>query len=479
MTSRALFRLPSRVFAAATIASLVASISPLVATPAHAQGLKPSTTLQLPAPVQPGVAAPGIAPKAVTAPAGQQRAADFIVVVVNSEPITNSEVRQEAQRLAQQYAQQQRPQPSRDELVQSVLDRMISDKVQLQLARDNGIRIEDVAVDQAEQNVARQNKMEVPELRRQLAADGIALAQFREQLREQLSLVRLREREVDSRLRVSDLEVEQFRREQAASNDLANQEINIAQILVAVPDAATAQQVAVLEAKARGIQVRARAREDFAMLARELSDSADRAEGGQLGSRTAERLPALFVEATQGLPVGSVTGVLRSGAGFHVLKVLERRTVIPTVAQARARHILLRASPKLTEAAARGKLIDFKRRIESGQADFAALARENSQDASAAQGGDLGWSSPGQFVPEFEEVVNALTPGHVSEPEISRSGVHLIHVMERRNNPLSQRDQNEILRSTLREKKLDEAYNVWARDLRGRAYIEMREQPQI
>ena len=471
MTSRA-----SSGFLAAALAALVAFFSPFVLVAAHAQGLNPPQTVT---PLPPGVAAPGVAPTAATAAAGRQRAADFIVAVVNSEPITNSEVRVEAQRLAQQLAQQRRPQPSADELLQLVLDRMISDRVQLQQARDNGIRVEDVAVDQAEQNVARQNKMDVAELRRQVVADGMTLAQFREQLREQISLVRLREREVDSRLRVSDLEVEQFRREQEGGNDLANQEINIAQILVAVPDSATAAQVTLLEAKAQAVQVRARAREDFATLARELSDSADRANGGQLGARTADRLPALFVQATQGLPVGSITGVLRSGAGFHVLKVLERRTVIPTVTQARARHILLRASPKLTEAAAREKLIDFKRRIESGQSDFAVLARENSQDASAAQGGDLGWSSPGQFVPEFEEVLNALTPGKISEPLISRFGVHLIQLMERRTSPLSQRDQNEILRSTLREKKLEEAYNLWARDLRGRAYIEMRETPRI
>ena len=457
---------------AAVCAALVVSFSSFVAVPApvQAQGQRP---------LQPNAAAPGAVTRGEATSAGSQRAADFIVAVVNSEPITNSEVRVEAQRLAQQYAQQRRAQPSAPELVQAVLDRMISDKVQLQLARENGIRIEDVAVDQAEQNVARQNKMDVPELRRQLAADGIALAQFREQLREQLSLVRLREREVDSRLRVSDLEVEQFRREQDASNDLTTQEITIAQILVEVPDAATAQQVAALQAKAQALQVRARAREDFATLARDNSDSADRANGGQLGARTADRLPALFVEAIQGLPVGSITGVLRSDAGFHILKVLERRTAVASVTQARARHILLRATPKLTEAAARAKLIDFKRRIESGQADFAVLARENSQDSSATQGGDLGWASPGQFVPEFEDVVNALTPGQISDPLISRFGVHLIQVMERRTSPLSQRDQNEILRNRLREKKLDEAYNIWARDVRGRAYIEMRAAPQI
>lgn len=455
-----------------TLAVLAAHLSLVPGVAAQAQGLK----------LQPGAPAPAAVPRAAASPlasGGAQRAADFIVVVVNSEPITNNEVRTEVQRLARQYAQQRRTPPPRAELVQEVLDRMINDKVQLQLSRENGIRIEDVAVDQAEQNVARQNSMDVPQLRRQLEAEGVALAQFREQLREQLALVRLREREVDSKLRVSDLEVEQYRRDQQAANSPALQEINIAQILVAVPDAATAQQVAVLQAKAQAVLERARSGEEFAVLARDLSDSADKANGGQLGLRNADRLPALFVEATQNIAAGALTPVLRSGAGFHVLKVIERRTAGQTVAQARARHILLRATPKLTEAAARDKLNDFKRRVESGQADFAVLARDNSQDASAAQGGDLGWSSPGQFVPEFEQVVNALSPGQISDPLISRFGVHLIQLMERRTAALSQRDQNEVIRSTLRDKKLDEAYNTWARDVRGRAYIEMREQPQI
>ena len=458
---------------ACTLAVLAAHLSLISSMPAQAQGLRP----------QPGAPAPAAAPRAAAAlppaSAGTQRAADFIVVVVNSEPITNNEVRTQAQRLAQQYAQQRRTPPPQAELVQEVLDRMINDRVQLQLSRDNGIRIEDVAVDQAEQNVARQNSIDVPQLRRQLEADGVPLAQFREQLREQLALVRLREREVDSKLRVSDLEVDQYRRDQQAGREPAAQEINIAQILVAVPDAATAQQVAVLQARAQAALERARAGEDFAELARSLSDSADRASGGQLGLRNADRLPLLFVEATQNVATGALTPVLRSGAGFHVLKVIERRIAGQTVAQARARHILLRATPKLTEAAARDKLNDFKRRVESGQADFAVLARENSQDASAAQGGDLGWASPGQFVPEFEEVVNSLSPGQISAPLISRFGVHLIQLMERRTAALSQRDQNEVIRSTLREKKLEEAYNTWARDVRGRAYIELREQPQI
>ena len=412
--------------------------------------------------------------------AAQAQTGDFIVAVVNSEPITNSEIRNEAQRLSQQLAQQRRPQPERAELLRVVLERVITTKAQLQQARELGIRIEDVAVDQAELSVARQNKMSLEGLHKQLAIDGMTPSQFREQLRDQLTLTRLREREVDSRVRVSDLEVSQFLRDQQANITSAAgaQEVNIAQILVAVPESSTPEQIATLEAKAQVVLTRAKAGEDFAALARELSSSPDRANGGQLGLRSADRLPPLFVDATRNLAVGGLSGVLRSGAGFHVLKVVEKRAAGMTVTQTRARHILLRASPQMNEAAARDKLLDFKRRIQTGLADFATLARDNSQDGSAAQGGDLGWASPGQFVPEFEEVMNALAPGQVSDPLISRFGVHLIQVSERRNTALSPKEQNDVIRNQLREKKLDDAYAIWAQDLRGRAYVEFRESPK-
>ena len=415
-----------------------------------------------------------VAPPVASAP----QTADFIVAVENSEPITNSEIRNEAQRLSQQLTQQRRPPPERAELLRIVLERVITTKAQLQQARELGIRVEDVAVDQAEQSVARQNKMNVAELHRQLANDGMTPAQFREQLREQLAITRLREREVDSRVRVSDLEVSQFLRDQQANIASAAQEVNIAQILVAVPESATPDQVAALEVRAQAVLTRARAGEDFAALARELSSSPDRANGGQLGLRSADRLPPLFVDATRNLAVGGLSGVLRSGAGFHVLKVVEKRAAGMTVTQTRARHILLRATPQMNEAAARDKLLDFKRRIQTGLADFATLARDNSQDGSAAQGGDLGWASPGQFVPEFEDVMNALAPGQVSDPLISRFGVHLIQVSERRNTALSPKEQNDVIRNQLREKKLDDAYAVWLQDVRGRAYVELREPPQ-
>lgn len=413
-------------------------------------------------------------------PPAVQRQADYIVAVVNSEPITNSEVQGALQR-----AQQRRPQTDSKELARQVLERLINDKVQLQLAQESGLRVDDAALDQAEQNIARQNQIEVAELHRRLAGEGVTPGQFRAQLRDQILLTRLRERDVEPRVRVSDLEVDQYLRDQQNSNaDPAVQEINLAQLLVAVPDAATPEQIAALQTKAQRALDRARAGEDFVALVQELSDVSDRtslANGGQMGLRTVDRYPPLFLAATQNLAVGELSALVRSGAGFHILKVLEKKSAgMPavTVTQSRARHILLRLGPQLSEAAARDKLNEFKRRILAGQADFAALAREHSQDGSAAQGGDLGWASPGMFVPEFEETMNQLAPAQISDPLVSRFGVHLIQLTERRNVTPSPREQREAVRAMLREKKIDEAYLTWAQNLRGRAYVEMREPPQ-
>ena len=453
------------------LALTAASLTLFATLTTQAQGLKP-----LAAPV--GVGAPVATPKT-------PQPADFIVAVVNSEPVTNNEVRAETQRVLQQMSQQRRPLPDSKLLASQVLERLINDKAQLQQARETGVRVDDAAIDLAEQNVARQNQLEVAELRRRIAAEGMGLSQFRDQLRDQLTLTRLRERDVEPRVRVTDLEIDQYLQEQlqVGNIDPALLEINLAQILVAVPDSASPVQIAALEAKAQRALQRARAGEDFVALVLEFSDATDstsRANGGQLGLRTADRYPPLFVESTQALGVGDVSAVVRSGAGFHVLKVIEKKNVgVPAMAvtQSRARHILLRVSPQLSEAAARAKLADFKKRIVAGKADFAALARENSQDGSAAQGGDLGWANPGMFVPEFEEVMNRLTPSQISDPLVSRFGVHLIQLMERRKAALSPREQRETVRALLREKKLDEAYVTWAQDLRGRAYVEMREPP--
>lgn len=406
-----------------------------------------------------------------------QRPADYIVAVVNSEPITNHQVRLEVARLARQ-ATQPLPADAR-EVAALALERLINERAQLQSARESGIKVDDAAVDEAEQNVARQNQLDLAEIHRRLAADGIDRRQFRNQLRDQLILVRVREREINQKVRVSELEIDQYLRDQQRSQGLDAQDINISHVLFALPEDATPAQVATAQSKAQRTMERARSGEDFAALARELSDAVDGARGGQLGMRPVDRYPSLFVDATRTLAVGGLVTV-RSGAGVHVLKLTEKLAKgapASTVEQTLASHILLRVTPQLSEAAAVEKLLGMRTRILAGQADFATLARDNSQDGSAAQGGELGWTAAGQFVPEFEQVLNALEPGQISEPLVSRFGVHLITVKQRRVVPLSQREQREAVRNLLREKKLDDAFAVWAQDLRARAYVEMRDPP--
>lgn len=417
---------------------------------------------------------------AVPAQAQGARPSDFIVAVVNSEPITNLEVQRRIARLSQQLRQQGGRQPSQAEVARQALESLIVERTQLQQAREMGLKVDEAAVNLAEQNVARQNQLDVPELRRRLERDGLNLAQFRNDIRDQILMSRLRERELDARVRVSDAEVEQYLREQADQVPAAPTEINLAQVLVAVPENATPQQVAERQARAQDVEKRARAGEDFAGLARSFSDAADAATGGEMGLRSPDRYPELFLQATAQLPVGGITAPVRSGAGFHVLKVVDKRQAgaVQTITQQHARHILLRLDAQQTEAQARERLAGMKRRIEAGQADFAALAQASSQDGSAAQGGDLGWSNPGQFVPEFEEVLEALRPGEISEPIVSRFGVHLIQLLERRQYELNPREQREVARHMVRERKMDEAYRSWLQELRGRAYVELRETPQ-
>ena len=442
-----------------------------MAQPALAQGLRASPRLGAPVGAR---NAPAVAP-AASAP----RQADYIVAVVNSEPITNNEVQMRLKRIEPQLARQGKPLPPHDVLVRQVLEQLISETAQLQEAKELGLKVDEASVDQAEQNVALQNQVDVSTLRSKLAAQGIDLKQFRDGLRNQLLLSKLREREVDPKVKVSDLDVDQFLHDQQSSSDGSGEEINLAQVLVVVPEGSTDAQVKVLQARAQQVADRARAGADFAALVNEYS-GASRGNGGEMGLRDADRYPTLFVQATQDAPIGSIVGPVRSGAGFHILKVVDRqRADMPaTITQSHVRHILLRTGPNMTEAHARARLSDFRSRILSKQADFAALAREYSQDGSAREGGDLGWSNPGQYVPEFEAAVNSLAPGEISEPVTTRFGVHLIQLMERRTVKLTDAQRRAVARNILREKKLDEAYATWAQDVRGRAYVEYRDPPQ-
>ncbi|WP_137920400.1 peptidylprolyl isomerase [Hydrogenophaga sp. 2FB] len=437
---------------------------------AQAQGLRPSGQLNLPRNAS-----------AAAAPSGTQATADYIVALVNSEPITNNEVRQRLLRLEPQLRQQGGALPSRDVLAREVLEQIINERVQLQQATELGITVDEAAVTQAELSVAAQNQMTPEVLRRRLVTEGLDINRFRADLRQQLLLQRVRERQVETRVRVTEADIDDFIREQQGTGTVENLELNLGHVLVTVPEGASEQRVQELQARAQKAADQARAGGDFAAVAREFSDAPERESGGLFGMRAANRLPELFVNATRSLNVGGVAGPLRSPAGFHVLKVVDKRQAgMPgtAITQTRARHILLRTSAQLSEADAVARLATYRQQIASGQATFEALARENSQDGSASQGGDLGWANPGQFVPEFEQAMSDLKPGEMSAPLVSRFGVHLIRVEERRQSALSPREQREMVRGLVREKKVDEALTTWAQDVRGRAFVELREAPQ-
>lgn len=412
--------------------------------------------------------------------AQKSQSADFIVAVVNSEPITNAQVQAAMRRVVLQLKQQQQTVPSAAELQEKVLERLINDRAQLQLARDMGIRMDDSAVDQAEASLAQQNKIDLPTLHQRMAKEGISSSALREQLRDQLTLTRLHEREVDARLRISDQELDRYMQEEQAKNtDPLNQQINLGQLLVAVPEKASPAQTAQLYAQAQALLQRARAGESFEALVKTYSNAV-RENSGQLGLRRADRYPSSFVEATRSLEVGQISDIVTSGAGFHILKLLDRQapnSVTRFVQQTRARHILLRTGPDLSQSQALAKLAEFRQAIQSGKTTFANAARDYSQDGSAPQGGDLGWATPGMFVPEFEEVMNQLSVNDISAPLVSRFGVHLIQVTDRRRMELSPAEVREWMRNELRQSKLEENYLAWAKDVRNRAFVELRDPP--
>ena len=414
---------------------------------------------------------------ATGAVAQTETSGDFIVALVNSEPITNAELDLQIKQLVEQRTQQGAPVAPAAELRAGVLERMVHERVQLQLARDTGVRADAAAIDQAELNLANQNQMDVAQFRQALEKRGIPPSTLRGQLRDQILLSRLHEREVDSRVRITDVEVNNaWLARQAAIDDPLAQEINLAQILIAVPENPTPAQVAQAQAAAQQVAARVRSGEAFEALVQQLS-AADRKNGGQLGLRRADRYPPSFVAATQTLAVGGVSDWVRSDAGFHLLKVVDRRApeLVQSVTQTRARHILLRPGAQLSQAQALARLAAERDKIVGGRSAFEAVARDISQDGSAAQGGDLGWATPGMYVPEFEQVLDRLKPGEISPPTVSRFGVHLMQVLERRRVDLTAAQVREGLRNELRAKRTEEAYAAWERDLRARAFVEIRE----
>ena len=415
------------------------------------------------------------APAQVRAPA----MADYIVAVVNQELVTNAELQSRLTRIREDAARSKAQLPPPAEFRRQVLEALIDERVQVTNARENGPRIDEAELDRAVANVAVQNQMSMPQLRARLQQQGIPYTTFRNNVRDQILMERVREREVNQRIRINNDDIDKLldQRRSAAGNAA---QLNIAQILVTVPEGASAEVVAERKARAEAALARVKGGEAFETVAREISEDSNKLQGGVIGMRPMDRLPDVFVEVVRNMKAGEVSPtLLRSGAGFHVLKLVGRQeSGVFSVQQTHARHILLRVSEQLSAEAAGRRLTEFKRQILAGSKSFEQLARENSEDGSAAAGGDLGWASPGTFVPEFEETMNALAINGISDPLTSRFGVHLIQVMERRQVTLDAKQQREQARNVLKEQKFEEAYVEWVRDLRGRAYIEMREAPQ-
>ena len=409
---------------------------------------------------------------------------DRIVAVVNDEAITAFELRARLLKVENQLRAQNVQLPPRDILERQVLERMIVDRVQIQFAKETGLRISDIELDAAMRRIAEGNRLSLQEFRVALEKDGISWSKFREEIREEIVLSRLRDREVESRTVVSDGEIDNYLANPDQGGNVGNVEVQTAHIVVRVPEQASPDQLMRIGARAQAALDQLRRGENFAKVAASYSDAPDGLSGGAMGTRPLDRLPALYAEAIAKLKPGEVSDILRSPAGFHIVKLIDRQSdagaksgVSPKQTQAlkqtRARHILIKVNELVSEVEAKRKLVALKERIDNG-ADFAELARLYSNDLSAAKGGDLGWLYQGDTVPDFEKAMDGLKINQTSEPVQSPFGFHLIQVLERRTEDATAERQRVAARQVLRERKSEEAYQDWLRQMRDRAYVEYR-----
>jgi peptidyl-prolyl cis-trans isomerase SurA len=450
----------------------------LVAVPAAAQFRTPGSPGATPG-AAPPTQWPGTKPPA-TAPGGARARGpvlvDRIVAVVNKDVITQRDLNERLNLVVSQLNRQKTPLPPQDVLERQVLERMITDRVQVQFALETGLRVDDLQVDRTVAMIAEQNRMSLADFRRALEREGVPFEKFREDIRQEVMMSRLREREVDSKIQIGESEIDNFLEEMQST--ARNAEYNLAHILVRVPENATPDQIEARMKRAQEAAARARSGADFAQLAVSFSDAPDALSGGGMGWRAQDRLPEIFATVLTNMRPGDVSDVLRSPAGFHVLKLLDRRggggAGAFVVEQTHVRHILVRVNEVVSEADARRKIGVLRQRVVDG-ANFAEIARLNSDDTgSATRGGDLGWVVPGDLVPEFERAMNALKPNEVSEPVRTPFGLHVIQVLGRRTADVAVDRKRIEARKVLRDRRADEAYQEWLRQLRDRAYVEMR-----
>lgn len=400
---------------------------------------------------------------------------DRIIAVVNSEVITALQLRERVAQATRQLQRQGTQLPPADVLERQLLERLIIERAQLQLARETSLRVDDTMLERAIARIAENNRLSATELRAALERDGVSWSRFRNEIRTEILLTRLREREVDNKIVVTDSEVENF----LATNPdaFSGAEFQLAHILLRAPEGATPDQIAQLRERAEQAMRRLRSGEDFARVAAEMSDAPDGISGGNLGWRERDRLPALYADAARELEPGQLSPVLRSASGLHIVRLVDKRGGAAAgpqqLEQTRARHILIKTSEVLSDADAESRLLGLRERVVNGT-DFAELAKANSADLSAAKGGDLGWVNPGDTVPEFERAMNALQPGEVSPPVRSPFGWHLIQVIERRLQDVTDERKRNAARAILRERKAEEAHEDWLRQLRDSTYVEYR-----
>ena len=405
------------------------------------------------------------------------KSADYIVAVVNSESVTDNEVKFRVAKMQQESIEKGGAQPSPGELRKQALDALVEERVLVTYARDNGVKVDDGEVDRAIGNIASSNKMTSEQLRERLRQQGVDYNTFKSGIRDQITIERIREREVVNHIRVSDGEISDYISKMRGGHTAAPQ-INLAQILIGVPDKSTPAVEAERKARAELALARVHNGEPFETVAREMSEDSNKNKGGEMGSRAVDKYPDLFASAVANVKVGGTTGLVRSGAGFHILKVIARGEESGlTVTQTRVRHIVLRPSAQLGIDAVERRILEFRQQIASGAKTFEEIARQYSEDGSAQAGGDLGWASPGSFVPEFEEAMDKLPIAGLSGPVRSRFGVHLIQVLDRRDSTIDPKQLREQATNALKEQKFDPAYSEWVADLRAKAFIEYRDAP--
>ena len=399
---------------------------------------------------------------------------DAVVAVVNDDVITRHELDERLLTVISQLKKQGTPLPEQSVLEKQILERMIAEMLQAQFAKENGVRVDDTQLDLAITRIAQQNNFpSMAGFLAKLEAEGVNVKKFREEIRAEIVSTRLREREVESKLVISDTEVDNYLNNKSKMG-LENEEYHLAHILVVVPEQASAEKIRAARERADQALAQLAGGADFAQVAAGFSDAKDALKGGDLGWRPGERIPPLFMNELQTLKHGQITAVLRSPSGFHILKLVEKRSgsAPVVITQTHARHILIKTSEIVTEAEARKRILEIKQRIDGG-ADFADQAKRYSQDGSAQQGGDLDWLSPGQTVPEFEEAINKLKTGEVGMVQ-TQFGWHLIQVLERRSTDVSEQQKRQQARVSIGTFKSEELYQDWLRQLRDRAFVEYR-----